>query len=83
MCVCVCEPTDSSGPLSPRAVAAMKAEIEKERAKLLASKDMAEGDRDQVQKDLEHKENELKHAQEQQAQLEKKLQDLKSKVLHN
>lgn len=47
---------------------------------MLASKDMAEGDRNQVQKDLEHKENELKNAQEQQARLEKKLQDLQSKV---
>ena len=63
---------DSSGPLSPRAMAAMKAAIEKERAKLLATKDMAQEDRDHVQRDLEHKEKELRLAQEQQQELEKK-----------
>lgn len=70
----------SSALLPPQVVAAMKAQIEKERAKLLASKDMAETDRDHFQKDLEHKENELKHAQEQQTILEHKLKDLESKV---
>ena len=57
-----------------------KTEIEKERARLLASKDMAQEDRDKVQKVLQHKEDELRLASEQQQRLERKLQDLNSKV---
>ena len=70
----------SSGPLSPRSMSARKTEIEKERARLLASKDMAQEDRDKVQKVLQHKEDELRLASEQQQRLERKLQDLNSKV---
>ncbi|XP_064404188.1 kinesin-like protein KIF3A isoform X2 [Halichondria panicea] len=71
----------SSGPLSPRSMSARKTEIEKERARLLASKDMAQEDRDKVQKVLQHKEDELRLASEQQQRLERKLQDLNSKVI--
>ncbi len=61
-------------------MSARKTEIEKERARLLASKDMAQEDRDKVQKVLQHKEDELRLASEQQQRLERKLQDLNSKV---
>ena len=71
---------DSAGSLSPRTVASMRAEIERERARLLASKDMAEGERNQAQKELEEREQELKSAQEQQLDLEQKLRELNSKV---
>ncbi len=61
-------------------MSARKTEIEKERARLLASKDMAQEDRDKVQRVLQHKEDELRLASEQQQRLERKLQDLNSKV---
>lgn len=72
---------DSNVSISPRNVALMKAELEKERARLLASKDMAEGERNQAQKELEEREQELKTAQEQQLELERKLKELNSKVV--
>ncbi len=59
---------------------ARKNEIERERALLLASKDMAQEDRDRVQRDLQLKEEELKKALEQQQIMEKKLEQLNSKV---
>ena len=61
-------------------MSARKTEIEKERARLLASKDMAQEDRDKVQRVLQNKEDELRLASEQQQRLERKLQDLNSKV---
>lgn len=69
-----------SGLLSPRALAAKKAEIERERARLLASQGLATEDRDAAQRELKSKEEELAAALEQQARLEGKLQDLESKV---
>lgn len=71
---------ESAGSLSPQTMASMKAELEKERAHLLASKDMAEGERNLAQKELEEREQELKTAQEQQLGLERKLKELNSKV---
>lgn len=71
---------DSAGPLSPRAAAALKAEIERERAQLLASKDMAESEKNKAQEELSKRESELKTAQEQHDELNKKLKDLQSKV---
>ncbi len=58
----------------------MKAEIEKERARLLATKDFAEGEKNQAQKELELREQELLSAIDQQSELEKKLKELNSKV---
>lgn len=71
---------DSAGPLSPRAAAALKAEIERERAQLLASKDMAESEKNKAQEELSNRESELKSAQEQHDELNKKLKNLQSKV---
>ena len=70
-----------SGPLSPRAVAAMRAEIERERAELLAKKGLAEGELNRTQQELQRREEELTRAQEQHQDLEQKLQDLQSKVI--
>lgn len=72
---------DSAGPLSPRAAAALKQEIEKERAQLMATKDMAESEKNKAQDELTKREVELKSAQEQHEELNKKLQDLQSKVI--
>lgn len=58
----------------------MKAEIENERVRLMATKGLAEGERNLAQKELEEREDELKQAQEQQQELEKKLNELNSKV---
>lgn len=58
----------------------MKAEIEKERIRLMATKGLAEGEKDEAQRKLEEREDELKKAQEQQSELEKKLCELNSKV---
>ena len=73
-------PPDSAGPLSPRAAAALKVEIEKERAQLMATKDMAESEKNKAKDELSKREMELKSAQEQHEELNKKLQDLQSKV---
>ena len=73
---------DSAGPLSPRAAAALKQEIEKERAQLMATKDMAESEKNKAQDELTKREVELKSAQEQHEELNKKLQDLQSKVTY-
>lgn len=72
--------SESAGSLSPRSVANMKAEIESERLRLMATKGLAEGERNQAQKDLEEREVELQKAQEQQQELERKLGELNSKV---
>ena len=75
---------DSAGPLSPRAAAALKQEIEKERAQLMATKDMAESEKNKAQDELTKREIELRSAQEQHEELNKKLEDLQSKVyVHN
>lgn len=47
---------------------------------MMAKKDLAEGERNTAHKELEKREDELKKAQQQHTQLEKKLQDLQSKV---
>ena len=73
---------DSAGPLSPRAAAALKQEIEKERAQLMATKDMAESEKNKAQDELTKREKELKSAQEQHEELHKKLEDLQSKVMY-
>lgn len=67
---------DSTG-----SIIVMRAEIEQERARLLASKDLAEGERNQAQSALEEREKQLLKAQEQQLDLEKKLNELNSQVL--
>ena len=72
--------SESAGSLSPRHVASMKAEIENERARLLASQDLAEGERNEAQMKLKEREEELMKAQVQQQELEKKLSELNSKV---
>ena len=80
--VSICELASGlSGPLSPRAVAAMRAEIERERAELLAKKGLAEGELNRTQQELQRREEELTRAQEQHQDLERKLQDLQSKVI--
>lgn len=66
---------DSTG-----SIIVMRAEIEQERARLLASKDLAEGERNQAQSALEEREKQLLKAQEQQLDLEKKLNELNSQV---
>ncbi len=71
---------DSVGSLSPRTVAMMKTEIENEKAKLMATKGLAEGERNKAQKELERREEELQNAQQQQLELEMKLKELNSKV---
>ena len=76
-CLCV---LDSAGPLSPRAAAALREQIEKERAQLLATKDMAESEKNKAREELSQRESELKSAQEQHDELHKKLQDLESTV---
>ena len=58
----------------------MKEEIEKERERLLATKGLAEGERNAAQADLEEREEELRLAVDQQQELEKKLSELNSKV---
>ena len=75
-----CIASESAGSLSPRSVANLRAEIENERAKLMATKGLAEGERNQAQKKLEDREEELKRAQQQQLELEQKLNELNSKV---
>lgn len=72
--------TESAGSLSPRSVANMKVDIENERARLMATKGLAEGERNDAQKELEEREEELRKAQEQQQELENKLNELNSKV---
>ena len=49
--------------LSPRAAAELQEKIQAEQRQLLATKDMAEEERDTVLKDLEKKELELRRAQ--------------------
>ena len=71
---------DSAGPLSPRAASALKQEIEKERAELMAKKDMAESEKNKAADELSKRESELKSAQDQHEELNKKLKDLESKV---
>lgn len=58
----------------------MKAEIMKERARLMATKGLAEGERNLAQKALHQREDELKKTQEEQSEMEKKLNELNSKV---
>lgn len=70
-----------SRTMSPKAMAELRAQIDKERVELRASKNMAEGERDKAQNELEMKEKELKKAQVEQAELEKRLKDLESKVI--
>ncbi len=72
--------SDSAGSLSPRSVANLKEEIEKERERLMATKGLAEGERNEAQIKLREREEELKNAQDQQLELEKKLSELNSKV---
>lgn len=71
---------ESARSLSPRSVASMKVELEKERARLMATQGLAEGERNKAHKELEEREEELRIAQEQQSELEKKLNELNSKV---
>ena len=59
----------------------MRAEIERERAELLAKNDLAEGELNRTQQELQRREEELTRAQEQHHDLERKLQDLQSKVI--
>ena len=59
----------------------MRAVIEQERAELLAKKGLAEEERDSAQQELQRREEELMQAQDQHRELEKKLQDLQSKVI--
>ena len=66
--VCTCIYTSSfigslSRTMPPKAMAELRAQIEKERVELRASKNMAEGERDKAQNELEMKEKELKKAQ--------------------
>lgn len=49
--------------MSPRAAATVQAQIEQERAKLMAKKGLAEGERDAAQKELHRREQELMRAQ--------------------
>ena len=62
-------------------MASRQADIERERNALLATKGMAEEERDVVQLELQARERELEQAQEQHSLLEHKLQDLRSKVI--
>ena len=57
-------PSPSGGSaLSPRAAAAMHAEIERQKMELMAKKGLAEDERDKAQKELERRERELTKAQ--------------------
>ena len=78
--ICTQTHVDSAGPLSPRAISTLREQIEKERAQLMSKKDLAEGERNIAHQELKRREDELKKAQDQHTQLEKKLQDLLSKV---
>ena len=53
----------AGSPLSPRAAAVLKQEIEQERVELMAHKGLAEGERDQAQAELQRREKELLRAQ--------------------
>lgn len=46
----------------------------------MATKDMAESEKNEAQEELAKRENELKSAQDQHEELNKKLKDLQSKV---
>jgi len=61
-------------------MATMKEKIEKERADLLASKDLAEGEKQKAELALKKREEELKVAQKQQLEMEMKLTELNAQV---
>lgn len=101
---CLLFPAGSA--LSPRAMAELQAQVEKEKSLLQAGENMAKEERDKAEHELKRKEEELAKAQsvhclsdmyvcdgdkcvcyvcvcvrEEQSHLEKKLQDLQSKVI--
>ena len=60
-------------------MATLRAEI-MERKRLMDSKDLAEGEKNEAHAKLKEKEEELRRAQQQQLELEQKLNELNSKV---
>ena len=71
---------DLLGSISPQSASLIRAQIGKERARILATKGLAEEERDRVQQELKEREKELIKAQEQHSDLEKKFQELNSQV---
>lgn len=61
-------------------MATMREQINKEKAELLASKDLVESEKKKAELALQKREQELKMAQQQHTDLEKKLQELNSQV---
>ena len=73
----------SIGALSPQALASIQKQIDREKAELLATKDLAEGEKKKAELALQKREKELRAAQEQHSNLEKKLMQLTSQVSHS
>ncbi len=66
--------------MSSHAMTVMREQIEKERSELLASKNLAEGEKQKAELALKKREDELKAAQEQKSEMEQKLAELNAQV---
>eukprot|EP00118_Oscarella_pearsei_P023233 m.274919 g.274919 ORF g.274919 m.274919 type:complete len:714 (+) comp40592_c0_seq1:491-2632(+) len=72
---------DRRRSITPRRMSAMQAKIEAERRKLEARKDIAEVEREKVAEELKRRQEDLTRAHQEHDDLEKKLQNLKSKLI--